>query len=197
MKEIYRSGVTPQQKLVAVNNKFGNVDIKFQQGTTRCLYDTLPFTTNGQSFQFFEDSGSRNFPFSNTGSDGNKLGVGETMIIEQIMIVSMTYDPDLKRFTSMSGVNAATIDAKYSISLANSQVIKDFTVNSQLAPFNDSTSETTNWYSFDTQIVIPPLLNFAVNLQLGQLASGDPAPNQYLRCYIIGTAGILAPRTTF
>lgn len=196
MREIYKAGVTPQQKLVGINNKFGNTDIKFQQGTTRCLYDTLPFTTNGQSFSFFEDSASRNFPLSNTGSDGNKLGVGETMIIEKILFVQCIFDPDLQRFTTLQLLSSTLLEAQYNIVLANNTVIKDFTVQSGLPEYNDQEGNN-RWYNFDTQIVIPPLLNYKVNLKLNQVATGDPAPNTYLRCYILGTAGILAPRTTF
>ena len=33
---------TPQDKIVGVNNKFGNTNIKNQQGTTRVIYDSLP-----------------------------------------------------------------------------------------------------------------------------------------------------------
>jgi hypothetical protein len=69
--------------MVGVNNKFGNTGIKSQQGTSRLIYDTLPVGTN-TTFRFFEDSASRNFPFTNTGSDGNKLGVGDTMVIESV-----------------------------------------------------------------------------------------------------------------
>lgn len=196
MKEFYRSGVTPQQKLVGVNNKFGNTDIKFQQGTTRCLYDTLPLTTAAQSFRFFEDSASRVFPFSNTGSDGNKLGVGETMVIEQIAFLIMTYDEDLKRYTTFTNTSLLLNDAKYDIVLANNTVVKDFQVVAQNSRFNDTPgAEQSTWYTFDTLIVIPPLLNFQVNVQLGN--AGAPGANLYLRCLLFGSAGILAPRTTF
>ena len=86
MKSIYKAGITPQQKLVAVNNKFGNSSIKDQQGTTRLIYDTLPLSgTSAKTLRFFEDSASRQFPFSNTGSDGNKLGVGNTMGSSQLV----------------------------------------------------------------------------------------------------------------
>lgn len=196
MREIYKAG-TPQQKLVNINNKFGNTDIKFQQGTTRCLYDTLPFTAaaTGQSFRFFEDSASRTFPFTNTGSEGNKLGVGETMVIEEILFVLMTYDPDTNRWTSLSASFPQLNDAKYDIVLANNTVIKDFQTVAQLSAFNKQNSQASTWYQFDTDIVIPPLLNFSVNLRT---SSGAAVPaNSYLRCYILGTAGILAPRTTF
>ena len=86
MRTIYNSGITPQDKIVAVNKKFGNSGIKSQQGTSRIIYDALPVTNNGQTtFRFFEDSSSRTFPFTNTGSDGNKLGVGDTMVLGSVL----------------------------------------------------------------------------------------------------------------
>ena len=85
MREQYRSGITPQQKIVSVNQKLGNTGIKSQQGTSTIIYDTLPVTATTTSFRFFEDSSSRVFPFSNTGSDGNKLGVGDTMVLASII----------------------------------------------------------------------------------------------------------------
>jgi hypothetical protein len=195
MREIYKAGITPQQKLVGVNNRFGNTDIKFQQGTTRCLYDSLPFTAAAQTFRFFEDSASRNFPFSNTGSDGNKLGVGETMVIEKILFQLATYDPDTNRYTNFANSSLLLNDGKFDINIGNQTVLKDFPISSNLTYYNDDYSGSNFWFGFDTDIVIPPLISFYINTQLGN--AGVPAANVYLRCFIIGTAGILAPRTTF
>jgi hypothetical protein len=47
------NNITPQQKIVGVNNKFGNTNIKNQQGTTRVLYDSLPLDGR-TNFRFFE-----------------------------------------------------------------------------------------------------------------------------------------------
>ena len=195
MRDLYKSGITPQQKLVGVNNRFGNSDIKFQQGTTRCLYDSLPLTAAGQTLRFFEDSSSRTFPLSNTGSEGNKLGVGETMVIEKIMFQLAVFNPDTRRWSSPNAFSILLNDAKYDINLGNQTVIKDFSLVSQYPSFADDPNQTAFWYSFDTDVVIPPLINFYINVQMGQ-AGAIPA-NTYLRCFIIGSAGILAPRTTF
>ena len=55
MKGIIQSLVTPQQKMVAVNKKFGNTNIKNQQGTTRVIYDSLPLDGR-TNFRFFENN---------------------------------------------------------------------------------------------------------------------------------------------
>jgi hypothetical protein len=74
MKSRIMSGVTPQMKNIAVNSRFGNNSIARQQGSTVIKYDTL--LLQGTELRFFEESNQRNFPLSNTGADGNKLGVG-------------------------------------------------------------------------------------------------------------------------
>jgi hypothetical protein len=198
MREIYKSGSTPQQKIVAVNQKFGNTGIKDQQGTTRLIYDTLPLGAAGaKTLRFFEDSASRQFPFSNTGSDGNKLGVGNTMVIQSISFQLLTYDTVNLRFdaialpTTVPAIQAGLINFE----IANNRVIKNLSLyeltnafDKNIGATNDSTIE------LETSIVIPPLLNFVCQVQIPTFT---PAANTYLRCIINGTGGIIAPRTTF
>jgi hypothetical protein len=45
-----------------------------------------------------------------------------------------------------------------------------------------------------TDIVIPPLLEYVLSVRL---ADAITSPTQYLVCFIEGSAGILAPQTTF
>lgn len=198
MREIFKSGITPQQKIVAVNQKFGNTGIKDQQGTTRLIYDTLPLGAAGaKTLRFFEDSASRQFPFCNTGSDGNKLGVGNTMVIQSISFFILTYDTVNARFdaialpTTIPAIQAGLINFE----IANNRVIKNLSLyeltnafDKNIGATNDSTIE------LETDIVIPPLLNFVCQVQIPFFT---PAANTYLRCVINGTGGIIAPRTTF
>lgn len=198
MREIYKSGVSPQEKIVAVNQKFGNTGIQDQQGTTRLIYDTLPLGAAGaKTLRFFEDSGSRPFPFSNTGSDGNKLGVGNTMVISSITFYLLTYDTVNLRFDNIALVTAtpALQFGQINFEIANNRVIKNLSLNELNSSFdkNDgSTNDST--IELDTQIVIPPLLNFVCQVQIPYFT---PAANTYLRCVINGVGGIIAPRTTF
>ena len=55
MKGYNINPVTPQQKMVAVNNRFGNTNIAQQQGTTRVIYDSLPLDGR-TNFRFFENA---------------------------------------------------------------------------------------------------------------------------------------------
>jgi hypothetical protein len=204
MREIYQSGVTPQQKLVGVNNKFGNTGIKDQQGTSRIIYDSLLYNTSAstQTFRFFEDSASRNFPLTNTGSDGNKLGVGDTMVIQSIGIYYFFVDRTTKEITW--GAPLINAQRYFNLSLinfeiANNKVIKKVTLTETNRAYNKNTSTDNNVIVLETQIVLPPLLPYILELQVPLAGSITPPANNdvYLQAQIIGTGGIIAPRTTF
>jgi len=199
MREIYSSGLTPQQKMVGINNKFGNTDIKNQQGTSRIIYDSLPSGTN-TTFRFFEDSASRNFPFTNTGSDGNKLGVGDTMVIESVQFIVfdvVTATGIVEQQGSLSAINTTPI-ALFDFEIANNKVIKKVTLTEMRPEYNKSTSTNYSDLELETQIVIPPLLPYILELRL-PLSIPAPAAGRvrYIQAQIIGTGGIIAPRTTF
>lgn len=198
MREIYKSGVTPQQKIVAVNQKFGNTGIQDQQGTTRLIYDTLPLGGAGaKTLRFFEDSGSRPFPFSNTGSDGNKLGVGNTMVVSSITFYLLTWDTVNLRFDNIALITAtpALQFGSLNFEIANNRVIKNLSLNEINSNFDKNDGATNDsTLELDTQIVIPPLLNFVCQVQIPYFT---PSANTYLRCVINGVGGIIAPRTTF
>ena len=191
MREIYKGGVTPQQKMVGVNQKFGNVGIPSQQGTTRILYDTLQNSAGKTNFRFFEDSTARQFPLTNTGSEGNKLGVGDTMVIQQIQFLLWKDDfvssPDF-----ITGIDINNL-AYINFEIANNQVIKKLTLSESNQEFNKDTQANAP-ISLETNIVIPPLLTFVLELQL-PASLGDAI--KYVECQIIGAGGIIAPRNTF
>jgi len=198
MRELYRAGLTPQEKAVAINQKFGNTGIKDQQGTTRLIYDTLPLGAAGaKTLRFFEDSAGRQFPFSNTGADGNKLGVGNTLVIESISFYLLTWDTVNLRFDAIALPTSvpAIGQAQLNFEIANNRVIKNLSLTELAASFDKNIGATNDsTLELSTQIVIPPLLNFVAQLQIPYFT---PAANTYLRCVINGTGGIIAPRTTF
>lgn len=203
MREIYRSGITPQQKIVSVNQKLGNTGIKSQQGTSTIIYDTLPVTATTTSFRFFEDSSSRVFPFSNTGSDGNKLGVGDTMVLASIIFTVFDRNNTTGQFTFVDTLNniGAGLNnlSLINFQIANNQVIKRLALSEQSSFFNKDVSQNNNTIDLQTQIVIPPLLPYVLELQLPSAFIGvaGAGSTRYLECQIIGVGGIIAPRTTF
>jgi len=205
MKGQIISGYTPQQKLVAVNNKFGNTNIKNQQGTTRVIYDSLPLDGR-TNFRFFENSNTRTFPLTNIGSEGNRLEVGSTFTIQKIYLNLVTYDAVNNTITATNN-GVAGLAGDFSIPLstgeldfliANSQVIKQLPTTFANGPGFNPTALNTNDHSFGlaTDIVIPPLLEFIASLKT---TSYDLAGITYthIQLFMQGTAGIIAPQTTF
>jgi hypothetical protein len=205
MRTIYNSGITPQDKIVAVNKKFGNSGIKSQQGTSRIIYDALPVTNNGQTtFRFFEDSSSRTFPFTNTGSDGNKLGVGDTMVLGSVLFFVARRTVATKVFTGTNNLtNFAECNLAYfNFEIANNQVVKKVTLSEANNNYNNSTADADTNLVLETEIVIPPLLPYVLELRTPEslfTILGAPPQGQEYFVYeqIIGTGGIIAPRTTF
>ena len=83
---------TPQGKLVATSDKFGNRGIKKMQGSSIVKYHFLPLPAgaiaSGSSFRFFENAGATQFPFTNL-MEG-KLQVGEAMVLERMYFSVLT-----------------------------------------------------------------------------------------------------------
>jgi hypothetical protein len=195
---------TPQRKLIGINDKFGNKGIKQQQGSTIIKYDTLPLDGRNE-FRFFEGSAQRNFPLSNTQSDGNKLGVGSTMVVERaylsiVLFNPLSRNPEISVLEPLNIKNYAKLcDGEFSFEIANSQVIKSVPVMSWLPEFNKDAENALNTsFEFDTQVVIMPLLEFVATFRTNSPAITDPEGEQYfLRLTIEGTGAIIAPRATF
>jgi len=200
MRTINMGQVTPQMKNIAVNDRFGNSGIKKQQGSTVIKYDTLALDGSTQ-LRFFEQSSQRNFPLSNTGTDGNKLGVGNSMVVERIYLSLVQYDATNNDLNSIAPCDLTTTrgilinNGEFGFEIANSLVIKNVPVLSFTPDFNkNAENEKNNSFDFDTQIIIPPLLEFVATLRLPNYTAFE---GYYLRLTIEGSGAIIAPKTTF
>jgi hypothetical protein len=198
MKEVISGRFTPQRKAIGVNDKFGNVGIKKQQGSTVIKYDSLPLDGRTE-YRFFEGSSQRNFPLSNTGSDGNKLGVGNTLVLERAYLSIVLFGEGGAiseiEVLSLATTNANILASEFSFSIANSEVIKQVPILSWLPQFNKvAENEVNTNFEFDTQVVIPPLLEYVATLRL---PAGVTSRDAFLRLTVEGTGAIIAPRTTF
>jgi hypothetical protein len=198
MREIISNRFTPQDKNIAVNDRFGNSGIKKQQGSSVLKYDTLPLDGR-TTLNFFEGAAARNFPLSNCGSDGNKLGVGNTLVVERLYLTLLAKDDDL--FGKPDDISAApdgTLEmGELNLSIANTTVLKNFPTLSTVPYFNYSSGTIKEVvYELDTNIVIPPLLEYIMQLRLPAYNVPDYA-NLYLRLTIEGSGSLIAPRTTF
>lgn len=197
MRDNTISRFTPQDKILAVSKKFGNSGLKNMQGSTVIKYDTLPLDGRTE-YRFFENSTQRNFPLSNTGSDGNKLGVGSSMIVERayLSIVTLT---EAGAYNTVESIDLTTdaniLLSEFSFSIANSEVIKNVPILSWLPEFNKVAENQLNTnFEFDTQVNIQPLLEYIAYLRL---PAGIKDATKLLRLTIEGTGAIIAPRTTF
>jgi len=197
MKQRGFRSVSPQGKLINTNQRLGNMGIKRQQGTTRIIYDSLPIDGRTE-FRFFEGSNNRDFPLTNTGANGNQLGVGETLAIERYYVAGVTTPvitgiPDINPIASggaFSGITAGELQ----IEIANQVVMKPIPLNSMLPQFNKNAyHDRYNNFEFDTQLVIPPLLEFIFPIRVPiQAAITDTD----LRLVVEGVGAIIAPRQT-
>lgn len=198
MKNRSINAVTPQRKIISNTEKFKNSGIKKQQGTTRVLYDTLPL--DGRTvFNFFEESNNRNFPRTNTGADGNRLGVGNALAIERAYFSIVNFDPDtddVLLVSALSGFGIAPLEVgELSCEIANSQVLKQVSNLSFDPRFNKNASyDDYNNFEFDTQLVLNPLLEYVFKFRVPNYT---PSPGAELRLTIEGVGAIIAPRNTF
>jgi hypothetical protein len=194
--------VTPQRKTIGVNDKFGNRGIKKQQGSTVIKYDTL-LLDGSTNLRFFDQSSQRNFPLSNTGTDGNKLGVGNSMVVERAYFTLCERDKTgalIKLSPLALGVDTfvdTILNGEFNFEIANATVIKQLPILSFIPEFNKVAENSLNTnYEFDTQIVIPPLLEYVATLRVPNYTP-DPEKDLYLRLTIEGAGAIIAPKATF
>lgn len=189
--------VSPQAKNINVNDKFGNKGIKNQQGSTIIKYDTLPIDGRSE-YRFFEGASARTFPETNCTTEGNKLGVGNSMVVERVYLSILSKVGGAYATVeqlSLATTLPAILLAEFNFSIANSDVIKQLPVLSFLPEFNkNSENELSTSFDFDTQVVIPPLLEYVASLRLTR---GTTIADTFLRLTIEGSGAIIAPRTTF
>lgn len=218
--------LSPQQKIIGVNDKFGNKGIKDQQGTTRIIYDSLPYKSGLQTYAFFKDCKTRLFPLTNLPE--NKLQVGETITMQNyyIYLVALAGKGDVLAVRQLSASldTAPTYRSDFDFLIGENRVLKDISVTSSAAPFNvganfgsqiiaGSSTEGTapiitkntigtiqhDVYDFKTDLIIPPGIEFWCNFKQGggTVPTDIESATWYICMAIEGVGSILAPRTTF
>jgi len=166
----------PQQKLVSVNNRIGNDYIKQQQGTTKQIYDTVEFQTsaNNQVLNLFIDAKQRSFPKTNF---DNQLISGDALALQRISfaIVVTTDEGVVTVYTieDFIGSLAGTENLKlgeFSIKINTDTVMKPIRLLHTLPEFNkNALNEVSNIFEFNTDLVLPPQLDFELTVKLPPL----------------------------
>ena len=193
MRRVQIGAVSPQKKLMAIARRFGNAGLKFQQGTTKIIYDTLPLDGN-TTFRFFEEATSRTFPDTNQQADGNKLPVGSALVVERVYLAIITKTNDIvDGIIELNGLGVQALEVgELELSIANSVVAKNIPQLSMDPRFNKSAQHNSyHNFEFDTQIVIQPLLEFLFTYKV---QSYTAIADTFLRLSVEGAGAIISPR---
>lgn len=177
------------------------------QGTTRNIYDTVNMT-NLTTYSFFSELPSKqttliaNAPATNITE--NRFEPGEGMVIKELAFANLETTVE----------NIANINAGYlilglvDIVVGNQRVVKDFPLfaGSILGSINNmnqknSTTGIAQRYNATrlfTNIVIPPQVQFFVNLRLPVAPTNAVnAGANALRCYLKGYGKLFNPRNNY
>jgi len=197
-KQMYRGGQrpTPQEKLINVNDRLGNSGIARQQGTSRIIYDSLPLDGNTE-MRFFENSAQRSFPLTNMGSFGNKLEVGESLVVQRayVAVFSLKEDGVVSDLTDFAGIGEPGLfKSELRLTIANQQVLKPIPLTSFFSQFNKyAWHDSASTFFFDTELIIPPLLEFNWDLRLPPYVAIEES---FVQLTIEGVGAIISTRGT-
>lgn len=190
----------PQEKLVDVNNRLGNNFLRTMQGTTKMVYDTLEILPGQNVYQFFKDTNSRTFPFCNVKNDS--LPVAESLSVQRISlsVLAETIDPATGSTFSVSpivGIISNLELSDLSLKIANDVVMKPITVQHFLPAYNkNATNEELEIFEMNTDMVIPPQLDFTFDLRVFNLINTG-ANKVYLRLIVEGVGAQFNGKTNF
>jgi hypothetical protein len=178
------------------------------QGTTRVVYDTVDMT-NRTTDSFFSEIPSKqgsasflaNAPATNI--TDNRFEPGEGMVIKELAFINYAVD-------NIANLNASTaVLSLVDIIVGNQRVVKDLPLlaGSAVGAINNINTKISiagevaryNCVRLFTNIVIPPQIQFFVNLKLPYAT--DPAVAgrnmSVLRCYLKGYGKLFNPRNNY
>jgi hypothetical protein len=192
-----------QNKLVDVNQRLGNDFLKRMQGTTKMIWDTLEITGQ-RKYTFFEETQTRSFPFTNVKNDS--LPVGESLAVQRISLAVLTVEEtedgvfitDIDPIESLNNSTLAGILAgTLALDIANDVVMKPIAIQHFLPAFNKTSQNDENSiFEFNTDLVIPPQLDFSFELHA---ANHVPIAEkrQFIRLIIEGVGSQFNGKTNF
>jgi hypothetical protein len=177
------------------------------QGTTQVIYDTQDFTGLASYDFFSEVAGKQTTTIAGsqaTNINDNRFQPGEGMVIKEIAI----------RNLEITAANCLSLSEYFSLSLlnvtvGNNKVIKDFPLFAMtdtmainnLPNVSVSTTEQMNKrllaVRFFTNIVIPPQVQFSVNLKCPIAPTAAANSDAVLRVYIKGYGKLFNPRNNY
>lgn len=193
--------VTPQEKIMAVNKRFGNPGLKKQQGSTIEIYDSIQVDGTEILVEFFEGAQNRQFPFTNLTK--GQLTPQESFAMERAYFAMVTVDDATGDWLFVDPLTLNNFPAfnmgQVEFQIENQRVLKPIPVRSFAAEFNPaSDNDNCNVLEFDTQLIIPPLQSFKASLQLPpNWFTPTLGRTNYLVMTIGGAGGIFAPKSNY
>jgi len=190
--------VTPNAKIALVNNKLGNPALKNNQGTSSEVYDYVQVTPgNASVVRFFENVNTKTFPFTNI--QQNQLQAGEALSIEYIAftrITARTGTNEILTFTALTDSVPVLSLCGFQLLLDNSRIVK---ANSLVRSFQDLNTKggtaTNSLYYPDTDLVIPPQIQFTAELNIPDNPDSGTDVDVYYGIHLFGTGAILNLKT--
>lgn len=192
----------PQDKLVSVNDRLGNNFLKKMQGTTKMVYDSLPIDGR-EEYVFFRDTQSRTFPFTNVKNDS--LPVAEALTVQRASLCVINVTDATGVINSITPLGSLTtteiplILGDLSVSIANDVVMKPIAVQHFTPEYNKNAENAdSNVFEFNTDLVIPPQLDFKFVLRAPTHTSNAQAgETNYIRIVIEGVGAQFNGKTNF
>ena len=172
----------PQQQVIGVNERLGNVAVKDMQGTTRAIFDSLPVNAQN-NYRFFDGVQNRIFPDANLNQ--NRFEPGESLAIQSIAILGF------------SGGGFGFPAAGYvNLYIGNQRVLKDFPMEYANVLLGTSNRNTASGIIYlETPIVIPPQIEFYIEYIGTVPGQGPPATRAY--CILQGMGTLLNTQNTY
>jgi hypothetical protein len=190
--------VTPNAKIALVNNKLGNPALKNNQGSSTEVYDYINVTATigtQQVLRFFESANTRTFPFTNLTAGGNALQAGEALSIQYAAFTRIEVVRNSGAISKFEALTAAVSELSLSqiqVLLDNSRIIKNNTLCRSFADLNTQGGTAANSLFYpDTDLVIPPQIQFTVELQTPANSDTTTDVDVYYGCHLFGTGAIL------
>jgi hypothetical protein len=189
-------------------NKALGASMDQMQGTTRVIYDTVNF--NGRtSYSYFSELPSKQTTLfaggPATNINDNRFEPGEGMVIKEIGFANLTATAANIIPMSDSTFTLALID----IIVGNQRVVKDLPLfaGGAISTINNINTRTNvaselkryNVMRLFTNIVIPPQIQFFVNLRAPWAPTADTADQsaEALRCYLKGYGKLFNSRNNY
>jgi hypothetical protein len=186
-------------KFLTANRALG-ANMDQMQGTTRIVYDTQDMT-GVTSYSFFSNLGAKQTNIANapaTNLTDNRFDPGEGLVVKELFVYNLETTaanicPIANRYISL-----ATVD----ILIGNNRVVKSlplfagsgFTIINNLNPTNNANYSAIRLL---TNIVIPPQIQFFVNITLPAAPSAAATKDAIFRVALKGYGKLFNPRNNY